>query len=47
MIEKVTDRVTNKVTGTLKESDKRIKLLKDSGLIIRIGSDKKGYWKLI
>ena len=70
-------RVTEKVTETLTESEKKIlgilrenpsltyveladrlkisrktvsqklKLLKDKGIIVRVGSAKKGYWKLL
>lgn len=39
--------IADKLNVSRKTVSKRIKLLKDSGLIVRIGSDKKGYWKLI
>ncbi len=51
---KVTDKVTEKVTDNLDEKllvsrktvSQRLKELKEKGIIERIGSDRKGYWKI-
>ena len=43
---RVTD-IAKKMNVSRKTISQKIKLLKDKGVIIRVGSAKKGYWKKI
>ncbi|WP_243134950.1 winged helix-turn-helix transcriptional regulator [Murimonas intestini] len=46
MTEKVTDNLDEKLLVSRKTVSQRLKELKEKGIIERIGSDRKGYWKI-
>lgn len=42
-----TSYIAEKLSLNRKTISLRIKSLKEKGIIVRVGSDKKGYWKII
>ncbi len=42
-----TNYIAEKLSLNRKTISLRIKSLKEKGIIVRVGSDKKGYWKII